>query len=328
MKIDPAAFDRYRRMPNERTTFFRMVCGIVITLLFWLAATMAVIFAGSYAFLHSQSPESVPSGDDVGAFLGSAAGIFASLLSFAGIWLGLWFVMRLLHKENLSRLFGVSTRISRSGAAKGFAAVVLVSLVTEFAYLLVMPDIRRGQISVSMWLLLVLPLTLSAFVQTSAEELLFRGYLQRGLACRFRSPIVWAVLPSAVFTALHWSPQSPLAMNIGIMISIGVFSALLVLLVYATGNLGAAIGAHLGNNLVGFALISHQNTLGGLALFRGAPLDNLAWTSLQTGVIVSTSLASILLAGLLLLHPRSPFKVEPDLGAVQEIPPAGSRNDG
>ena len=111
------------------------------------------------------------------------------------------------------------------------------------------------------------------------------------------------MLPTLVFTALHWNPASVLGMNIGVAISIGAFAALLALLVYATGNLGAAMGAHLGNNLVGFLLISHDDALGGLALFRAPPLDGLAWTPGETAVIAGISIASILLTWLLLLHP-------------------------
>ena len=121
---------------------------------------------------------------------------------------------------------------------------------------------RRGPIGLGTWALFLLPILFFAFVQTSSEELLFRGYLQRGLAYRFRSPLVWAVLPTLVFTALHWNPTAVLGMNIGVAVSIGAFAALLALLVYATGNLGAAMGAHFGNNLVGFLLISHDDTLG------------------------------------------------------------------
>ena len=223
--------------------------------------------------------------------------------------------MRALHREKLSRLFGNSARLSRSGFLNGLAAVLITSLLHRTRLLdRSFPKSRRGPIELGTWALYLLPILFFAFVQTSSEELLFRGYLQRGLAYRFRSPLVWAVLPTLVFTALHWNPASVLGMNIGVLISIGAFAALLALLVYATGNLGAAMGAHLGNNLVGFLLISHDDTLGGLALFRAPPLDGLAWTPAETATIAGISIVSILLTWLLLLHPRSPLKVEPDLG--------------
>lgn len=314
MAIDPQTFERYRRSPNEKTTLPRLIVGSVIAAVCWFAVTIGVLLGGSFGWLSGGADlDGLGYEDSVQQFLGTSEGLFATLATFAGIWIGVWVAMRLLHKEKLSRLFGNSGRIARSGFLKGFAAVAVTSLLTELAYLLVIPEISRGPVALSVWALLVVPIIIFAFVQTSAEELLFRGYLQRGLAYRFRSPLVWAVLPTLVFAALHWSPGAVPAMNVGVFVSIGAFAALLALLVYATGNLGAATGAHLGNNLVGFALISHDQTLGGLALFQGAPLDQLAWTPLETATIVGFSLVSILATWLLLLHPRSPLRVEPDL---------------
>jgi membrane protease YdiL (CAAX protease family) len=303
MAIDVRAFERYRRSPNEKTTLPRLILGSAFVAFFWFGTTMAVVFLGSYA-----------SGVPVQQFLGTSGGLFATLATFGGIWLGIWIAMRALHKEKLRRLLGNSARLSRSGFLNGFAAVLVTSLLTELCYLAIIPDVRRGPVELGVWALYLLPILFLAFVQTSSEELLFRGYLQRGLAYRFRSPLVWAVLPTLAFTALHWNPGSVLGMNVGVAISIGAFAALLALLVYATGNLGAAMGAHLGNNIVGFLLISHDDALGGLALFRAPPLDRLAWTPIETATIAGVSVVSILLTWLLLLHPRSPLRVEPDLG--------------
>jgi len=317
MAIDSQAFERYRRSPNEKTTFLRMVVGVVVITVFWFGTT--AIFIGAYAWLGSGDALGV---GDPGEFMSTAGGLFTTLATFAGIWIGIWIAMRWLHRERLSRLFGNSAHIARSGFLKGFAAVVVTSLLTELAYFVMMPEVSRGPIEFGTWALLLIPIVLFAFVQTSSEELLFRGYLQRGLAYRFRSPIIWAAVPTVAFTALHWNPQAVIGMNIGVVISIGAFAALLALLVYVTGNLGASMGAHLANNLLGFALVSHDNTLGGLALFQAPPLDGLAWTPAETAMIAGISIVSILLTWLLLLHPRSPLRVTADLGQPAGASPA------
>lgn len=323
MKIDPTSFEQYRQSPNRKTTLPRLVAGSVIVALFWLLVTGAVMFAGvfGYAELAKFFPETLTfnQGGLTERFLASPVGVVAALLTFAGIWLGVWVAMRAIHRERLSRLFGNSGHLSRAGFAKGLVAVLLTSVLTEIGFYLLVPEIGRGPISLSSWLVFFLPMLFLAFVQTSSEEILFRGYLMRGLANRFRSPLVWALLPAAVFTALHWNANSVLAMNIGVLISIGAFAGLLVVLVYATGNLGAAMGAHLGNNLMGFLFISHESALSSFALFRSPPLDSLAWTAPQAAVIVAISIAAIVLTLLLLLHPRSPLKVEADLGQAADL---------
>ncbi len=312
MAIDPTAFERYRRSPNEKTTFWRLVIGTIVIAACWFGATLGIIFGSAWVL--PQLGEDFSALDPMQMMLGSPFGLFITLFTFSGIWIGAWIAMRVVHKEKLAALFGNSRLIARSAFCKGLIAVLLTSLLTEAAYFAIMPDIVRGPISFGLWALLLIPIALGAFIQTSSEELLFRGYLQRGLANRFRSAIVWGVLPTIAFTALHWNPSSVLAMNIGVVISIGAFAALLALLVYRTGNLGAAMGAHLGNNFVGFALISHDQTLGGLALFQAPPLDSLAWTPAETATVAGISVLSILATWLMLLHPSSPLKVEPDLG--------------
>jgi hypothetical protein len=148
-----------------------------------------------------------------------------------------------------------------------------------------------------------------AFIQTSSEELLFRGYLLRGLAHRYRSPLVWGLFPALVFTCLHWNIGAPLAMNLCVLASIGAFAALVTVLVYVTGNLGAGMGAHFANNLAGFLLISHESALSSFALYRGKPLETIVWTPGSALLIALIGLVCCALTLLILVHPRSPLRV-------------------
>lgn len=315
MTIDPAAFTRYRQSPNDKTTLPRLLVGTVITVAFWVGTTVAALFGGTYAYVIWQmsiggSPLS--GGGAVQNFFASPQGILTALATFAGVWLGLWIAMRWVHGEPLSALVGASRRVSRSGFLKGLVAVLITSLLSEILIYCLQPEIWRGTISLSTWLLLLIPIVALTLLQTSSEEALFRGYLLRGLANRFDSPFIWALLPALLFTSLHWNSSSSMAINASVMASIAAFALLLTLLVYATGNLGAAFGAHLGNNFTGFLLISHQKSYNSFALFSAKPLEGSGWTTMDAALIACIGVASSLLTVLLLLHPRSPLKVEPD----------------
>ncbi|MER9304866.1 CPBP family intramembrane metalloprotease [Mesorhizobium sp. M0293] len=311
MTIDSAAFERYRRSPNARTTLPRLLLGTAIVILFWAATTVAVLLGGIYAFFAWQEGAAASSG--VQGFLASPLGILTALASFAGIWIGLWMAMRWVHGEKLSALLGVSHRVSRSGFLKGLIAVLITSLISEILLYLLRPEIARGPISLSSWLLFAIPIVALTWLQTSSEEALFRGYLLRGLANRFRSPFIWALLPALLFTALHWSPSSSAAINACVLASIAAFALLLTVVVYATGNLGAALGAHLGNNLTGFLLISHQESYNSFALFNARPLEGPGWTTADAVLIAFIGIACSLLTIMLLLHPRSPLRVAAEL---------------
>jgi membrane protease YdiL (CAAX protease family) len=313
--IDPTAFESYRRSPNGKTTLPRLLLGTVIVVAFWVAGTLAVLFAGTYAFVTwpAISGAVAAPGGAVQNFMASPAGILTALASFAGIWIGLWIVMRWVHGERLSALIGTSRCVSRSGFLKGLAAVLLTSLLSEVLLYWLQPDIARGAISLSSWLVFLIPIVALTLLQTSSEEVLFRGYILRGLASRFDSPWIWALLPGLLFTSMHWSSSSTAAINACVLASIAAFALLLTLLVYATGNLGAAFGAHLGNNLTGFLLISHQESYNAFALFNAKPLEGPGWTTVDAALIAVIGIGCSLLTILLLLHPRSPLKIETSL---------------
>ena len=58
------------------------------------------------------------------------------------------------------------------------------------------------------WLIGLIPALALILMQVAAEEVAFRGYLLQQLRARFRSPLVWAVLPALVFGALHFDPAT------------------------------------------------------------------------------------------------------------------------
>jgi membrane protease YdiL (CAAX protease family) len=304
MALDGKAFGRYRHSAGERTTLPRLAFGTIIVVLAWLLVTLAVVFSGFY--LSERYDLGV---DTMGGFMETRFGVLISLLTFSGIWIGAWLAMRFVHREKLFALFGAARRISWSDFAKGLIAVLITSVISEIAIYVMAPDIQRTAIGWGTWLAFLLPILFLAFIQTSSEELLFRGYLLRGLAHRYRSPLVWGLLPALVFTCLHWNLGAPLAMNLCVLASIGAFAALVTALVYVTGNLGAGMGAHFANNLAGFLLISHESALSSFALYRGKPLETIVWTPGSALMIALIGLVCSALTLLILVHPRSPLRV-------------------
>ena len=104
-------------------------------------------------------------------------------------------------------------------------------------------------------------------MQSAAEELAFRGFLMQSLAARFRSPVVWWLLPALLFGALHWNPA-----ELGANAGLGVLASTVVGLALAdvtarTGNLSAAIGLHFANNVMAMLVVALPSPVSGLALY-------------------------------------------------------------
>lgn len=127
------------------------------------------------------------------------------------------------------------------------------------------PDRVMG---VGEWLM-VLPISLIAvFVQTTAEEIVFRGYLQTELAARFRSPVIWMILPSFLFATGHYSPASYGENAIWVAAWSFIFGIIAADLTARTGTLGAAIAFHFVNNAIAICFVSMQGPVSGLALYQ------------------------------------------------------------
>lgn len=149
---------------------------------------------------------------------------------------------------------------------------VLVIVILLYAAIAVLPPWDMGaplvpNVSFGAWLL-VLPFALLAIlIQVSAEEILFRGYLQQQLAARFNTPVIWLFVPAILFGAGHYMPQ---AGDLALVIAIwsGLFGLAMADLTARAGTLGPAIALHFINNTVAILFVSMPDSLSGLSLYH------------------------------------------------------------
>lgn len=195
----------------------------------------------------------------------SAGGMLLLLFSFLFPAMAVLATTRFLHDRPAGTLFGPTPWQAARDAVRvalpalGLAIVVLPVALTDDSV----------SANLSPWRFLAfLPLAVPAIaVQVCAEELVFRGYLQQQLAARFRSPLAWMVLPSALFAAGHNDPDTFGANAPLIAAWSGLFGVLAADLTARTGNPGAAIGLHFATNAVALLLLGLAGSLDGLALW-------------------------------------------------------------
>jgi CAAX protease family protein len=314
------AFRRYVDRAREgRIALWRLGAGCLLVLLVWVLTTVAAFFVGAFFVVLGTDARVFDPGAFLQVFLSTPSGVASALASFVGMSGGVFLAVRWVHRRPFGSVLGASGRIAWGDVARGFAAAFVTSALAEAPNFLVDPSVHRSATALGVWLLWLVPTMLLLFIQVSAEELAFRGYLLQSLAARFRSPLVWALLPLLLFTALHWNAQTGAAMSVATLASIAAFAALATLLVVRTGNLSVGIGAHLGLNSFGILGVSHMSWLSGAALFEGRPVDVGDWSGTQALVVGLFGIAPFALMALMLLHPRSPLKV----GSL-DLPVAGT----
>lgn len=191
-------------------------------------------------------------------------GMLALLGIFGLITLSLTLVLRTLHGRRLLSLVGPLRK-----AGRDFLRVT-IALVALSVLLLILPEPEgmapQPGLPPLRWAAL-LPLALPlVFIQVTAEELVFRGYIQSLLAARFRSPLVWMFLPAAAFGALHWDPQVMGANTPVYAATAFVFGLAAADLTARSGTLGAAVALHFAINVSALLITAPQGHNFGLAL--------------------------------------------------------------
>lgn len=193
--------------------------------------------------------------------------MYVLLASFGLISLSVFAVVRFVHKRGALTVFGPTLL-----AVPQFVRVLGILLLLGVALMILPPYGIGGELvpnlALGKWALL-LPLSLVAvFVQISAEEIFFRGYLQQQLAARFSSPLVWMVLPSALFAIGHYQPSEAGSNAVMITVWAGLFGLLMADLTARAGSIGPALAVHFVNNVTALLITALPDSLGGLALWH------------------------------------------------------------
>ena len=277
----------------DRPQLWRTALGSALTVVVWLAVGLALVWLG--AWISGLPPEIVM---DTTRWVGAAM----FFLTFIGLHLGLAVVLALLHRRGYASLFGPDRRLDRIHFRNGLL-IMLAMAAGLYALMgvehLVLPENVPPEIvrlrPTGDWLIGLLPALALISLQVSAEEVAFRGYLLQQLRARFRSPLIWAVLPALVFGALHFDPVTYGLVNASAyVINAATMGTLAAFVTMRTGNLGAAIGLHFGNNAA-IALFGLEGELSGFSLYGVVmdPASGYATYSICTQTLVAVAIFTV-----------------------------------
>ena len=221
--------------------FFNILGQIPLTLYVLAKGTDAKVFEDQFQLL--------------GSFPSNTT-LFLILIPFAISLLGLWLVITKQLGKPFKTIITIRKKIDRSRILFSFllwggvsAAFIIISYFlspTDFVWnFKPVPFLILFLISVVM-----IPL------QTSAEELFFRGYLLQGFGVIFRNRWLPLITTSIIFGMLHiWNPEvDKLGVNlIWYYIGTGLFLGVITLM---DEGLELALGFHAANNLVTALLVT------------------------------------------------------------------------
>ena len=231
--------------------WWRWVLGLILIAAIWIGLGSIVLVLAGCAFLEATNVFGLSCPD--GAVTGNGS-LIAQLalagMGFAVGLVGLWLVVRLVHKKPLlevvtgRRSFDITRYLYAMLVALGVSLVTLVinSFVLRLDMTFRQPDWE--------YLLFFVVAIILVPIQTGFEEVLFRGYILQGTMLLVRNRLVLAVISGVLFALPHLS--NPEASSFGLLpyivalVSSGFFFALVTLL---DGGIELAVGYHAMNNL-------------------------------------------------------------------------------
>jgi membrane protease YdiL (CAAX protease family) len=233
-----------------KNNWWRYLLSLGLILFLWIIIGSIPILVFTSFLMVDGNPESNFSAtgfsgvDPLIAFL-------VTISSFLFFFLAIYISIRFIHARPFRSLITPKSRINWKRLLVGFVFwFTIASLISTFEAILY-PGRYILTFNPSQFLIFAILAVILIPIQSSCEELFFRGYLMQGLGLWFRNIIILPVISGIIFAVLHFAnPEMAAASEFwllaGSYFMIGLFAAFITLL---DGGLELALGLHAANNL-------------------------------------------------------------------------------
>jgi len=196
--------------------------------------------------------------------------LFLMLLQFVAVFSALWFCVIAIHKKQWKFVMTARPRLdwSRIWFAFGVWAALLASV--ELLSYLSDSENYVWQFELQSFLPLLAIALLILPIQTSAEELVMRGYLMQGISLIAKHRWIPLIVTSVIFGLLHGSNPEVSKYGFWVVMPgyIGIGLALGIMTLMDDG-LELALGVHAANNIFGALFVTFEGSvLATPALFK------------------------------------------------------------
>lgn len=197
--------------------------------------------------------------------------IFPFAMGLMGLWTGICFI----HNKPFNAVLTGYENVRLKRVLQGFLLWFFLMGVSLIVHLLIEKENFVLQFSPMLFLQLILVAFLFLPLQTSFEEILFRGYFMQGFGLLFRNRLLPLLVTSLIFGLLHFF--NPEVQEYGFWLTMpqyvgwGIFLGLLVIL---DDGLELPLGIHAANNIFISLFVTHKSSaLQTPSLFRLASIN-------------------------------------------------------
>lgn len=243
------------------TEWYRYFFGIVLVLFFWLiVGSFFILVPVVWAFVDG-NPDTV-----VNLETGFVTGIDPLLnyvalnLSFGALIVGVFVAVRFVHARPFHSLITPAKKLNWRRIGYGFGLwLLLVALASLVEYLL-HPNIYTVVFNLRRFVPFALVVLLLTPMQTTAEELFFRGYLLQATGHAGRNVWLLSLVNGILFMVPHLGNPELVASPILLPLFYLSFGAAFTLITLRDNSAELAIGAHAANNLYAALFANYANS--------------------------------------------------------------------
>jgi len=236
--------------------FWYYILGSFILILFSTIGQLPMI-----PFLPSELPSPDADPMDIFKTIPSNLRLFLLLLSFAFVLPGIWLVVKKLHDLPIMSVLSSRKKIDLERVLYSF--MLWGTVVSAFVFLeySLNPENYVFNFKVKEFLILALIAILFIPIQTSVEEIVFRGYLMQGFGHWLNSRFMALFLTSTVFGSLHLANPEITALGYEFVILYITVGFVLGIMTLMDDGLELALGFHAANNLIAALLVTADWTV-------------------------------------------------------------------
>lgn len=212
------------------------------------------------ATVGTEELENFNSNPDFSVFgINSNMGFTLLLVMFVAALTAFFFIFRPLHQREFRSLVTASSKIKWGKIIYGFTFWMALSLAFELVAYAMAPESYTFRFQWNLFIPLLIISLLILPIQTSMEELLFRGYLMQGFAIATKTKWIPLIITSLLFGLIHSMNPEISEFGYGVMqvyyISAGLVLGIMTIM---DDGLELALGVHAATNFTGAVFLGYE----------------------------------------------------------------------
>ncbi|OUW38172.1 MAG: CPBP family intramembrane metalloprotease domain-containing protein [Flavobacteriaceae bacterium TMED184] len=242
----------------SRKDFLKYLLGSFLVIIFNILGQIPL-----FVYLVSQSllDQELSDPNEIFSLIPSNTGLFLMLLPFAISLLGLWFILKKLHQQDMRIVATSRDSIDWSRVFFSFAIWGFLSSVIILSGYIISPEDYEINFKLTPFLILACIAVILIPLQTSFEEYLFRGYLMQGFAGLFRNRWAPLFMTSIIFGCLHLANPEVDKLGYNLVWWYMGTGFVLGIMTLMDEGIELALGVHASNNLFAALLVTADWTV-------------------------------------------------------------------